>query len=112
MNFYHFLLKSIDRHLQSDTILVMKKKEITLEYIAEKLNVLDSVALDIQVLKENVSKLQEDVALIRLDTTQLRKDVDRHYHEFLDTQDDVQKILEIAKGDDDRLGFWQIATAR
>ncbi len=104
----------------------MKKKEITLEYIAEKLNALDSIAVDIRVLKtdvaelrvdvgvlkKDVSKIQEDVVLIKLDITQLRKDVDRHYHEFLDTQDDVQKILEIAKGGDDRLGFWQIATAR
>lgn len=137
--------KSIDRILQSDTILVMKKKEITLEHIAEKLNVLNSMATDIHILKTDmselrtdvkilredvsvlkedvevlkidvsglktdVSKLKEDVNLIRLDISQLRKDVDHIDENLLDTQDDIRIILELAKGNDGRLGYFQIAT--
>lgn len=107
----------------------MKKKEITLETIANSIDLLaidmreiktnikvlkeDVMVLKVDVceLKKDVSKLQENVGLIKLDISQLRKDVNRMDENLLDTQEGVRIILELAKGNDGRLGYFQIATA-
>lgn len=78
-----------------------KKKEITLEYIDEKLD----------KLAREIAEMRTDIRSVRFDGHDFRKEIERLDKRLTDTQDDVQKILEIAKGGDNRLGFWQIATA-
>jgi len=102
MKFFQKSLKKFDSLCGHDTILVMKKKEITLERIVEKI---DSIALDVR-------NLRADVQLLRLDSQQFRKDLNCLDERTSDMQDDIRIILELAKGNDGTLGMWQIATAR
>ncbi|MBP9701984.1 MAG: hypothetical protein KBD47_03340 [Candidatus Pacebacteria bacterium] len=79
----------------------MKKKEITLQTIADSIHTLSS----------DVKDLSTTVDLLRLDSIQLRKDLNKLDERTLDMQEDIHIIVDILKDRDNRIGLLELAVA-
>lgn len=79
----------------------MKKKEITLQTIADSIHTLSS----------DVKDLSTTVDLLRLDSIQLRKDLNKLDERTLDMQEDIHIIVDILKDRDNRIGLLELTVA-